>query len=47
LTVGAYRSRTLVGITPEKIADIVHLRRARDLMERLGLVRRTEELRNG
>jgi hypothetical protein len=43
----AYRSRTLVGMTPEEIADVVHLRRARDLMERLGFVRRTEVLRNG
>jgi transcriptional regulator GlxA family with amidase domain len=28
------RSHTLVGMTPEEIADLVHLRRARDLMDR-------------
>ena len=28
------RSRTVVGMTPEEIADLVHLRRARDLMDR-------------
>ena len=33
-TVGSDRSRTVVGMTPEEIADLVHLRRARDLMDR-------------
>jgi transcriptional regulator GlxA family with amidase domain len=28
------RSRTVVGVTPEEIADLAHLRRARDLMDR-------------
>ena len=28
------RSRTVVGMTPEEIADLAHLRRARDLMDR-------------
>ena len=28
------RSRSVVGVTPDEIADLVHLRRARDLMDR-------------
>jgi len=28
------RSRTVVGMTPEELADLAHLRRARDLMDR-------------
>jgi transcriptional regulator GlxA family with amidase domain len=28
------RSHTIVGMTPEEIADLAHLRRARDLMDR-------------
>jgi transcriptional regulator GlxA family with amidase domain len=28
------RSRTVIGMTPEEIADLVYLRRARDLMDR-------------
>ena len=31
---GGDRSRTVVGMTPEEMADLVHLRRARDLMDR-------------
>src|ERR671910_684611 len=34
VTVGADRSRTVVGMTPEEIADLVHLRQARDLIDR-------------
>ena len=29
-----HRSRTVVGMTPEELADLAHLRRARDLMDR-------------
>ncbi len=29
-----YRSGTVVGMTPEEIADLTHLRRARDFMDR-------------
>jgi len=32
--VGDGRSRTVVGVTPEEMADLAHLRRARDLMDR-------------
>ena len=28
------RARTIVGMTPEELADLVHLRRARDLIDR-------------
>ena len=31
---GVGRSRNVVGMTPEELADLVHLRRARDLMDR-------------
>lgn len=31
---GAERSGTFGGVTPEELADLVHLRRARDLMDR-------------
>ena len=31
---GRGRSRTVVGMTPEELADLAHLRRARDLMDR-------------
>ena len=34
LTAGAAWAPTVVGMTPEEIADLVHLRRARDLMDR-------------
>jgi hypothetical protein len=34
LTQGGDRSRTVVGMTPEEMADLVHLRRARDLIDR-------------
>jgi transcriptional regulator GlxA family with amidase domain len=33
-TRGATGSRNVVGVTPEEIANLVHLRRARDLMDR-------------
>ncbi len=29
-----FSTRTVVGVTPEEIADLAHLRRARDLMDR-------------